>query len=128
VGVACDALADASAEQPLEKAGLACTHDDQIGLVLLGSFDELLRRRPGYAGKFDGQVSVAEDRPHSLSMLLPELLVPLDDLTWLCRWICGVGHQPERSGRADICKRLWRGDADDYHPGCEGARVLGCAT
>jgi hypothetical protein len=73
-----DVLADAAAEQPLEKAWFAGADDDQLGLLVLGSVQKLLRGRPRYASEFDLQANLGEQRVHPLAMLFPQLLVPLD--------------------------------------------------
>src|SRR5919201_6467237 len=122
-----DVLADATAEQPLEKAGFAGADDDQLGLMLFGGVDKLLRWLACYASEFDLQVGVGEQSLHALAMLFPQLLVPLDNLTGVAGRIGVVGPQTERAGSAGLDERLWRGDADDHHLGDEGARVLGCA-
>src|SRR5919197_4192425 len=122
-----DVLADAAAEQPLEKARFAGADDNQLGLTLLGGVDKLLRRLAGYANKFDLQVGVGEESLHPLAVLFPQLLVPLDNLIGVACRIGVVRHQPERPGSADLCERLWRGDADDHHLRGEGAPVLGRA-
>ena len=120
-------LADAAAEQPLEKAGFAGADDDQLGLTLFGGVDKLLRRLTGDAGEFDLQVGVGEQCLHALAMLFPQLLVALHHLIGVAGRICGVRHQTERARYADLCERLWRSDADDHHLRGEGARVLGRA-
>ena len=66
-----DVLADAAAEEPLEKARFAGADDDQLRLMLLGGVDELLRRLPGYAGEFNFQIGVGEQCLHPPAMLVP---------------------------------------------------------
>src|SRR5919198_3241102 len=97
-----DVLADAAAEQALEKSGFARTDDDQLCLPALSGVDELLRRVPGYPGELDVQVSVGEQRLDPLAMLFPELLVALGPSTELLRRIAVVRHQAERTGNADV--------------------------
>jgi hypothetical protein len=123
-----DVLADAAAEQPLEKAGFAGTDDDQLGLTLLGGVDKLLRRLAGYASEFDLQVSFGKESLHPPSVLFPQLLVPLDNLTGIAGRIGEVRQKTERAGSTDFCERLWGGDADDHHLRGKGAGVLGCAA
>src|SRR5919198_6701952 len=101
-----DVLADAAAEQPLEKAGFAGADDDQVGLTLLGGVDQLLRRLAGDASEFDLQVGVGEESLHPPAMLFPQLLVPLDNLTAVAGRIGDVRHQAERPASADLCERL----------------------
>ncbi len=72
-----DVLADAAAEQPLEKNRLPGSDDDSVGVTLLGGVDQPLHRFAGDAGEFDVQVGVGDHRSHPFAMLLPELLVPL---------------------------------------------------
>jgi hypothetical protein len=122
-----DVLADAAAEQPLEKAGFAGADDDQLGLMLFGGVDKLLRRLAGYASEVDLQVGVGEESLHPLAVLFPQLLVPLDNLTGVAGRIGVVGPQTERAGSAGRGERLWRDDTDDHHLRGEGARVIGCA-
>ena len=123
-----DVLADAAAEQPLEKARVAGANDDQLGLTLPGCVDKLLRRLAGYASEFDLQVSVGKQRVYALAMLFPQPLVPLDNLIAVANRIRGIWHETERSGSANLCERLWRSDANDHHLCREGARVLGRAS
>src|ERR671935_486953 len=122
-----DLLADAAAEQALEKAGFAGADDYQLGLTPLGGVDKLLRRLAGDASKFDLQVGVGEESLHPPAMLFPQLLIPLDNLTGVAGRIGSVRHQTERPWSADLCERLRRGDADDHNLGGEGARILGRA-
>src|ERR671930_1305380 len=121
-----DVLADAPAEQPLEKAGFAGADDDQLGLMLFGGVDKLLRRLAGYASEVDLQVGVGEESLHPLAVLFPQLLVPLDNLTGVAGRIGVVGPQTERAGSAGLGERLWRDDTDDHHLRGEGACVLSC--
>src|SRR5438874_7751458 len=89
-----DVLADAAAEQPLEKAWFAGAHDDQLGLLVLGSVEKLLRGLPRYASEFDLEANVGEQRVHPLAMLFPQLLVSLDSLASADR-VGAVRHQAE---------------------------------
>ena len=47
-----DVLGDAPFEQVLEESGLLNTDDDQVGLPLLGEFENPLRRRSGVRDEF----------------------------------------------------------------------------
>ena len=75
-----DVLADAAAEQPLEKARFAGADDDQPGLTVLGGVDKLLRRLPGDASEFDLQVSVGEEKPAPARDVVPTAARPASQL------------------------------------------------
>jgi hypothetical protein len=47
--------------EPLEKAWFAGAHDDQLGLLVLGSVEKLLRGLPRYASELDLQANVGEN-------------------------------------------------------------------
>src|SRR5947208_10683165 len=68
-----DVLADASAEQPLEKAWLPGADNDQLGGMLLGCVDQLLRRLARDARELDPQVRIREQDSHPFAMLRPQL-------------------------------------------------------
>jgi hypothetical protein len=68
---ASDALTDAAAEQPLEKARLARSHNDQIGMAPFRDVDDLLDRFTDNARELVRYTGLSEVRPDPYPVLLP---------------------------------------------------------
>ena len=114
-----DSLADAAAEQPVDKARLTRSDNDQIGVVIIGGSDDGLRRLTDDANEFGREVETGEKRLHTLAMLLQERLIDPAELVVILQV---VRHQAEGSAI-----RHWYGrrrDTDDDHLRVECSREL----
>jgi hypothetical protein len=74
-------LGDAPFEQVLEESGLLNTDNDQVGLPLLGEFEDSFRRRSGVRDEFGANGASFEKRPRPLEVLICEV-------EFLCRFAC----------------------------------------
>jgi hypothetical protein len=76
-----DVLGNAPCEQVLEESGLLNTDNDQVGLPLLGEFENPLRRRSGVRDEFGANGASFEKTPRPLEVLICEV-------EFLCRFAC----------------------------------------